>query len=706
MTSFRVGIDIGGTFTDHLWYNEETGEVTVVKIPTTPRDLTLCFLNGLERVLANQKFRSGDVPYVAHGTTVGTNAILERKGATLGFITTRGFLDVLEIGRQIEPDQFDFTVDRAEPLAPRRLRRQVEERVSADGSVITKLNEPECRTVIKDLISNGVDAIGICFLFSFANSQHEVRAQQIAEEEFRLADVNGFVLISSDIAAEFREFERASTVAVAAYLAPVLKGYITKLEQGVSDVLSPVSRLYIMQSSGGLVGSNTAIRYAHATTESGPAAGVIAAAQLGRLVGRHRLVSFDMGGTTAKASLMENATPRLAFEFEVGTEQHGAFTTRSRGYPIRAAMTDLVECSAGGGSIAWIDRAGILKVGPQSAGSDPGPASYGRGGNLPTVTDAQVVLGRISPESLLAEEIAVDKEAAKAAVEHQVAIPLRMTIQQAAKGILEIANAQMEGILKVVSVQRGFDPREFTMIAFGGAGPLHAVDLASSLGIKEIIIPLYPGLFSAQGLCQAQIRNEFVKTRVTNWDEGHLASMLATADDLGKRARIWMDSEHIDLDKRNVTMSMDMRYVGQNWELTVNLKTPPKSKDQLQEAKKEFIRLHQQMYGHSSSEDSVEVVNFRIEAFATTEGLRVHEIDKGSDDASTACKGARKIYSKTTDDLINCLVYDRNHLMAGNQIVGPAVIEQLDATTVIDTGFIGLVDDFGNVWVTRGDYLA
>ena len=380
MARFRVGIDIGGTFTDHLWYDESTGDLSVAKVPTTPHDLAVCFVDGLQRMYSDHQ-TDAVVPYVAHGTTVCTNALLERKGARLGFITTKGFRDILEIGRQIEPDQFDYTVDRAAPLAPRYLRREVDERVANDGSVVVPLDEVQCRSLARDLIAEGVNSVGICFLFSFANPTHEIRARQIVEEEFARAGIEGFVSISSGIAAEFREFERASTVAVAAYLAPVLQGYVARLERELAGVLSQPSSLYIMQSAGGLVGVGTAIKQPHTTTESGPAAGVLAAAELGRLLGREKLVSFDMGGTTAKASLMEDATPRLAFEFEVGTEQHGAFTTRSRGYPVRAAMIDLVECSAGGGSIAWVDPARVLKVGPMSAGASPGPASYGRGEN-------------------------------------------------------------------------------------------------------------------------------------------------------------------------------------------------------------------------------------------------------------------------------------------------------------------------------------
>ena len=698
---YRVGIDIGGTFTDHLWYDEVTGEISTVKIPTTPRDLTLCFLQGLQRIYSEHGANGADIPYIAHGTTVCTNAILERKGAKLGTITTRGFRDILEIGRQVEPDQFDYTVDRAVPLAPRYLRKEVDERIAPDGSIIKPLDEMGCRRVVRELKAEGVTAIAVSLLFSFANPIHEKRVWEIIQEEFPEADVASFVALSSGVAAEFREFERASTVAVAAYLAPVFRGYVQHLQGGIAGIVPTSPTLFVMQSSGGLVGVETAITQAHTTTESGPAAGVLAASVLGRIVGRDRIISFDMGGTSAKASLMEKSTPRLAAEFEVGTEQHGVFTTRTRGYPVRAAMIDLVECSAGGGSIAWVDTAKVLKVGPRSAGADPGPASYGKGGTQATVTDAQVVLGRISPDHSLGGELKVDAQMAVDAVTENVARPLDMELEQAAHGILEIANAHMESILRVVSVQRGFDPREFTMIAFGGAGPLHAVDLANELGIKEVIVPLYPGLFSAQGLCLAEVRNEFVRTRVTRLEDENLEAILEVAAELEGEAARWMDRERIEAERRLMTTSLDMRYLGQNWELPVLLDSSLASKEDLDSAREKFIQLHEQTYGHSSTGDPVEVVNFRVQAYASVPEPNLLKIAaSSSDDPREALLGSRPVSFKGTQGAIECAVFERDRLKAGNVVPGPAIVEQPDTTTLIPPKHVGRVDEYGNLWIT------
>ena len=701
MTTFRVGIDIGGTFTDHLWYNEVTGEITVVKIPTTPRDLTLCFLDGLAQMSMKKHGDQIKVPYVAHGTTVCTNAILERRGAELGFIATRGFRDILEIGRQVEPDQFDFTVDRAVPLAPRYRRKEANERVDSNGHLLEPLEESSFRNTVQELISTGVNSIAICFLFSFANPINELRAKKLAQEEFHKAGIEGFVSISSEIVAEFREFERASTVAVAAYLAPILQEYVLSLEEELPATLNPQTKLYIMQSGGGLVSPGTAIRNAHTTTESGPAAGVIAAAHLGHLLGKTQVVSFDMGGTTAKASLINDSKPQFVFEFEVGTEQHGAFTTRNKGYPVRTTTMDLIECSAGGGSISWVDPAGVLKVGPQSAGADPGPASYGRGGTHATVTDAHVVLGRISPDFPLGGQVEISLEQAEKSISQEIATPLGITVTRAATGIIEIINARMEGILRVVSVQRGFDPREFTMIAFGGAGPLHALDLAEAIGIREVVIPRFPGLFSAQGLCQAQIFQEFVETRVTPWVESEMDNISATIWELVSKAETWLGTEDIKKSQRNLVASLDMRYSGQNWELTIALDAPPRTKADLAAAQRKFVQTHKRLYGHSSDTDPVQVVNFRIHASARSANLVTKPIPQGGSDPVEAFKGYREVFFGSVGNMVNTAIYNRNSLKANNQINGPAIVEQLDTTTLIPPEHIGHVDQFGNLRITH-----
>lgn len=701
MTTFRVGIDIGGTFTDHLWYNEMTGEITVIKTPTTPEDLTICFLDGLAQMSTKKHREQIEVPYVAHGTTVCTNAILERRGAELGFITTKGFRDILEIGRQVEPDQFDFTVDRALPLAPRYRRKEAVERVDSNGYLLQPLEENSFRIAVQQLISTGVDSIAICFLFSFANPINELRAKTLAQEEFQKAGVDGFVSISSEIVAEFREFERASTVAVAAYLAPVLHDYVSSLEKKLSATLNPETKLYVMQSGGGLVSPTTAIRNAHTTTESGPAAGVIAAAHLGHLLGKTKVISFDMGGTTAKASLVNDSKPQFAFEFEVGTEQHGAFVTRNKGYPVRTTTIDLIECSAGGGSISWVDPAGVLKVGPRSAGADPGPSSYGRGGTHATVTDAHVVLGRIGTGVPLGGKVEISHERAEMSISQEIAAPLNIPVARAATGIIDIINARMEGILRVVSVQRGFDPREFTMIAFGGAGPLHALDLAQAIGIREVVIPRFPGLFSAQGLCHAQILNEFLETRVTPWVESEMDNILATIQKLASKAEIWLEAEDIDQSQRDLVTSLDMRYAGQNWELTIDLKSPPRNTGDLAAFRKQFVQLHNRLYGHSSDTDPIQVVNFRIQATTRSPNLVAMPIPEGGSDPADALRGYREVFFGQVDEMVPTAIYDRDFLKANNQITGPAIVEQLDSTTLIPPEHVGGVDRFGNLRITH-----
>ena len=701
MASYRVGIDIGGTFTDHIWYDEATGEISTLKVPTTPEDFSLCFLDGVQRMVREKGADKAAIPYIAHGTTVCTNAILERKGAKLGFINTRGYRDILQIGRQISPSQFDFTADRAVPLSPRYLRKEIDERIAPDRSIVEPLDEEQCRGVIRELREEGVDAIGVSLHFAFSNPIHEERVREIIHEEFPEVDISSFVALSSGVAAEFREFERASTVAVAAYLTPVFRSYAQKLQSGLAKQFSsPSGTLYIMQSSGGLVGVDTAIERAHTTTESGPAAGVLAAAEMGKLLKKGKIISFDMGGTSAKASLMENATPTLAFQFEVGTEVHSAFTMRASGYPIRAAIIDLVECSAGGGSIASVDSAGVLKVGPRSAGADPGPACYGRGGTEPTVTDAQVVLGRISPDNFLGGQMRLHEDLAAEAITNKVARPMGIDLVRAAEGILDVANAHMQGILKVVSVQRGFDPRDFTLIAFGGAGALHAVELAEELGLREVIIPLHPGLFSAQGLTEAELRNAFVRTKQIGVTEENVSTILTMSAELEQEANQWLDREHVEPARRVIERSLDMRYVGQNWELAVPLDSTL-TEDGLDAAKKRFVQIHDQTFGHSSETDPVEIVNFRVYGASPSEKRQVLEIEQGGEDSSSAHAGSRMVFFKQGNGMTDCQVFRREGLTAGNVLHGPAIVEQMDCTIVVPPGSTGKVDKYGNLWITR-----
>lgn len=490
MAQYRSGVDIGGTFTDAVLINLGTGEYWTSKVPTTPKSLSEGFLHAIERLVSETGTNPGDVAQIVHATTVATNAIIENKVAKGAFITTKGFRDILEIQRQIRPSLYDLFFDKPTPLIPRYRCYEVTERVTAEGDILEPLNEDEVREVVRQIKKEGVKAIAVCFIHSYINPAHEKRTGEIIREE--IPEV--FLTLSSDINPEFREYFRASTTVINSVLMPMVAQYVDRLQEELAAKKFKAG-LYVMQSSGGLMTGEVARDKPATMVESGPAAGVIAAATLGTRLGYSNVISFDMRGTTAKAGLVEFCRPKLALNYEVGSTagSAGTYGGKGSGYPLKTPVIDLVEIGAGGGSIAWIDTGGILKVGPHSAGADPGPACYMAGGTLPTITDANVVLGRIDPDYFLGGEIKLNREAAERAIEEHCAGPLGKDVVSTAAGIIEIANANMTRALRIVSVERGYDPRESALIAFGGAGPMHVNGIVSELKVPTVVIPPEPG---------------------------------------------------------------------------------------------------------------------------------------------------------------------------------------------------------------------
>ena len=694
MPTLRLGVDIGGTFTDHLLYNDETGEVSTLKTPSTPDDLSLCVLEGIRRFGKDRPQGVDGLSSVAHGTTVNTNAILERKGAKCGLITTKGFRDVLEIGRQTRPHYYDWYADRPPPLVPRYLRLEVEERVNSAGQVLVPLNEEDVYSAVETLKREGVDAVAVCLLNSYANQVNEARIREILQET--LPGV--YLAISSELNPEFREFERSSTTAAAAYVGPAFQLYVDRLADGLVKELTTPAALYIMQSSGGLVSTETATRQPHLTIESGPAAGVLATADLGRRLGIKDLISFDMGGTTAKASLLRDGTPSALKMLEVGGQTTGFFGVRITGLPINAPSIDLVECSAGGGSICWVDVAGLLKVGPESAGAVPGPVCYNAGGIHPTVTDAHVVLGRIDPEYFLGGRMSINGELAEQAVRQRIGEPLDLEAHEAAQGILDVVNANMVRILRVVSVTRGFDPRHYTLVAYGGAGPLHAGDLARELGIQRIIIPPTPGLFSAMGLVCGDIQVNFSTTRLTRVAPENIDALHEGLKAVAGRCQEGLDREGVPPEERVIGLSLDMRYVRQNFELEVALETMMESPEDLAQALQNFHDMHQRNYGQSNEDSPIEVVNIKARGTGRLPRPQLKELPGGSADASQANIGSRRVFFKEMG-WVDCPIYDRDKLLADNQIDGPAMINEFDSSIALLPGHRATIDRFGDIVV-------
>ena len=698
MTSrYRLGIDIGGTFTDATLINEGTGEIRVGKVPSTPDDPSIGFMKATDRMLREASVSPEAVEYVVHGTTVATNAIIEKKVAPTGFITTDGFRDLLEIQRQIRPTLYDLHFEKPLPLVPRYLCFGIPERLDAQGRVLTPLDESALVEAVEQLKRENVKAVAVCFLHSYINPNHEKRAGEILREVFP----DAIVSLSSEVAPEFREYFRASTTVINACIRPIVAHYLRRIEDRLREKRITAA-LLVMQSSGGVFTFASASEKPVFMVESGPAAGVIAATYLGTALGHPDVISLDMGGTTAKAGLIQNGAPRVTKEYEVGTAaQSGVGASRGAGYPIRTPVIDLVEIGAGGGSIAWVDSGGILRVGPQSAGADPGPVCYGKGGQEPTITDANLVLGRLNPSYFLGGEIELEVEAARKAVFEKCAQPLGMGVVETAHGIVEIANTAMTNALRLVSVQRGYDPRDFVLVAFGGAGPVHANRLAIEVQIPRTIIPVSPGTTSAMGLLVTDLKHDYSRTLIQRVDQVDAEMVAKTYRELEVDGRGCLEREGMNPEEITFLHQVDMRYVGQSYELTIALPEGRLGGAEVARVLSQFHREHHRAYGYSASAEPVEFVNLRLSAIGKINKPQLREI--GADDSSlrAAQKAIRSVYFDECAGFVECPIYDRYRLSAGFVLEGPAIVEEIDATTVIHPGYQALVNRFGNLVLTK-----
>ncbi len=679
---WRIGVDIGGTFTDVALVEESSGRIGVAKVPTTPQSLADGVVHALELAMGRYQLSAGDVGLLSHATTVVTNAILEEKGARAAMVTTRGFRDVLELRRSARANLYDLFQDAPATLIPRRRRFEVSERIGADGAVVVPLAEGEIDQLIAVLKSARVDAIAVSLLFSFLNPEHEQRLG--ARLRAALPDVP--VYLSSAVLPEIKEFERTSTTAVCAYVGPILAAYLARLEDVTRARKLPP--LYLMGSNGGVVEAAEAIAMPATAVESGPAAGVVAAALIAQQTGRRNLLSFDMGGTTAKASLVRDGRYETTPEYEVGGGSSGTRWMNGTGHPIRVPVIDLAEVSAGGGSIAWIDRGGALRVGPKSAGANPGPACYARGGADPTVTDCNLLLGYLDQRSLLDGELAIDQGAAAAAVRTRLADPLAVETRVAAAAVIDVTNHAMAEVLKIVSVQRGHDPRDFALAAFGGAGPLHAAALAAELGIAEVICPPIPGAFSALGLIGSDLRRDYVQTLFATTDEADPAALERAFRALEAQGAAMLDRAGIAVSRRRFERSVDARYPRQSYELAVPAPQRAIDKAALKEIATAFHERHLQTYGHDNRGEPVQIVNIRLAAIGTIPSLLIR--DQPARAGSDAVKSRRQLWFRETG-AVEGMIYDRRRMPAGFAAVGPAVIESLEFD---DPGAAAMAGDY------------
>ena len=684
--SWRIGVDIGGTFTDVAVVNEKDGTIGVTKVSSTPGNFGQAVLTALEQALSKFDIEVDRVNLLAHATTVVTNAILEEKGAKVGLIASRGFRDILELRRSARADLYDLFQDPPSTLVQRRNRLEVTERIGANGEVVIPLAKDEIAELVVKLKASKVEAIAISLLFSFLNDEHEA----LLGRRLRAALPGIPIFLSSEVLPEIREFERTSTTAICAYVGPILSSYLQRLKGAITSKGLPAP--YIMGSGGGLFEIEESLKMPAMAAESGPAAGVIAAALAGKQINRSKLLSFDMGGTTAKASLIQDGIIETTPEYEVGGEGSGSRWLHGTGHPIRVPVIDLAEVSAGGGSISWVDPAGSLRVGPKSAGAVPGPVCYDRGGSEPTVTDANLILGRLDSTTLLGGDLLIDFSKAEQAIKEKIADPLNVSIEQAASSIIQIVNNSMSEALRIVSVERGHDAREFALICFGGAGPLHAAALAEELQIKEVIVPPIPGAFSALGLIGSDISRDYGKTFFSILDETEPNTLEASYIELEKTAREMLSKTNVPEENWILRRSMDVRYVRQAYELNVDVSNPITSQN-FSALPELFHEKHATTYGHANKEERIQIVTLRLSAKAKLPELKIRQSTK-TDLADTTKKRFREVWFEKTGK-ITTAVFDRANIQLGTTIEGPAIVESLESTLVIPPDWTALMDTNG-----------
>jgi N-methylhydantoinase A len=695
-----VGVDIGGTFTDLVLLAED-GRLVRRKLLTTPADYGQAVVAGTGGLLEELGLPPDRLGELVHGTTVATNAVLERRGARTGLLTTEGFRDVLELRRIRSPELYDLFYQKPPPIVPRRHRLEVRGRLDRHGRETTPLDLAGAERALARLAADGIESVAICLINAYVNPAHERAISQLARQRFPDLELS----LSSSVLPEIREYERTSTTVINAFLMPVIRRYLQDLldQLGRVGISAP---LLIMQSNGGIMPAPAAQERPIHIIESGPAAGVIASAFLARKLGLPDVLTFDMGGTTAKASIIEDGQLSQTPEYEVG----GGISLTSRlirggGYALRVPVIDIAEVGAGGGSIVWIDPGGSLQIGPQSAGAVPGPVCYGRGGSQPTVSDANLALGYLNPDFLVGGELRLEAEAARRALRDQVAGPLGLSLEAAAYGVHLVANSNMIRAVRAVSSQRGRDPRGFTLFAFGGSGPVHAVELARSLDMQRVVVPISPGLFSAFGLLFADLEHHYVQTFFRPTRALDLAELNARLTDLEQQARATLGAEGYPSERIGLRRQADLRYAGQSFELTVPLEAGQLDQAAVERLREAFGLEHQRTYGHRGEPDQpIDLVNLRLTAAGLPLRPRLPADEQlrraGRPLGSGRAAGSRLAYFGPYGALATPVV-ERAALADGVQ-AGPLIVEEYDATTVVPPGCTAGLDAWGNIVIEIG----
>src|SRR5215468_251969 len=691
MNRYRVTVDTGGTFSDFVYLNEETGEVTISKVPSTPDDPSRAILEGIE-TLIDKGVRPADISYFCHGTTVGTNALLERKGVRTGLLVTEGFGAIYPVGEQARPygaALFDVMFDKPAVLVPQSRTGEVKERIDFRGKVLRPLDETALRETVRALKAEKIESLAVCLLFSFLHPEHEARVREIVLEEMPDCSIS----LSSEVVPQIREYHRLSTTVINAYLQPILARYIAQLDRRLSGAGLTTRQKYIMQSNGGMATFAAASRRAVTTVLSGPAGGVTAGALASRLGAFRNIITFDMGGTSCDVALIKDGEPLISSRGKI------------EGRDLAVPMLDINTVSAGGGTIAEVDRFGVLQVGPHSAGAVPGPACYGRGGEAPTITDCNLVLGYLGEDNFLGGRMRLDAAKARAAVDAKVAQPLGLDVAQAAEGIVRIIDVKMEEAIKAISTMRGHDLRDFMLLAFGGAGPLHAGRIARDLGMAGVIVPLYPGVFSAIGLLMSDVKHDYIQSKMAPLSEVTPAAINDMFERLAAQAREELHGDGFARDDIRIERALDMRYAGQGYEIAVPCPAEPLRIVDVKQLRLTFDQQHAGMFGHMAPEEPVEIVSYRVRGVGLMPPVELPKFARTGAALKDARRGTRRARFDGTE--FDCPVYQRERLDVGSSLAGPAILAQLDCTTVIRPGQVGRIDEWKNVIVTQdGDGLG
>ncbi len=686
---YKIGADIGGTFTDIILVNERGTRFQVTKVLTTPEQPDDAVLAGIRKATGQARTEGQAIAHVVHGTTLLTNALIERKGAKTALITTRGFRDAIEIGREHRYDMYDLYMRRPEPLAPRYLRFEVDERILEDGSVRTPLDEKQLQSIIAKLQHEAVEAVAVCLLHAYRNSTHERRIAEILAQALpRVA-----LTLASDLVPEIREYERTSTTLANVYVKRIAARYLERLQHRLAEEADLAGQLFVMQYNGGACEVASAMRYPIRLVESGPAAGALAAAYYGAHLGHNDLLSFDMGGTTAKAALVVDGQPVITRQFEVDRQYR---FKKGSGLPIKTPAIDMIEIGTGGGSMAYVDAMQRLRVGPQSAGAHPGPACYALGGDEPTITDADLVLGYLDPEFFLGGSLALDLAAARAAIQDKIAAPLGLDVLSAAWGMHQLANEDMASAARIHTIERGQDISRFPIFSFGGAGPIHAFGVARILGSPRVIAPLGAGVMSAVGFLTAPLSFDLVRSLPATLDATDWKRVNQLFKDMEAEGRAALERTVPPAEVRLARFA-DMRYRKQGYELRVPLPEGALDAKYSEAIRANFEDLYQSIYGHAVPNTPVEALSWRLVVSGPKPDLTLPKQASGAGAATAAIKNRRPAYQPEVKDFVEMPVYDRYHLQAGMTLTGPAIIEENESTVVVSGPARIQVDTMNNL---------